>query len=275
MRSDVLATRAVLAAGRLRRALGIGPADAVCPYDAAEQLGAAVRLWALPSLEAAYFSEYDLIVIGSERPAGRRRFSCAHEIGHRAFGHGSHVHRVHERHVPNAVEEYLANRFATALLMPKVAVERAFARRGWSLGAIAPAQLFVISQELGVGYTTLVDHLAITLGSLTSAQAASLRRVPLPRTRAALAGSPCSGDVVVLDEHWARRTFEVEVGDLLVVPHGTTTAGMSLVPDCDPRHIKAVAPGTASLQLPSGLAPIVRVSRPAFTGVARYRYLKE
>ena len=275
MRSDILATRAVLAAGRLRRGLGIRPADAVCPFDMAEQLGAAVRFWALPSLEAAYFSEYDLIVIGSDRPAGRRRFSCAHELGHRSFGHGSHVHRVHERRAASAVEEYLADRFAAALLMPKLAVENAFARRGWSAGAIAPAELFVISQELGVGYTTLVDHLAITLGTLTPVHAASLRRTPLPRTRAKLAGYQRTGDVVVLDEHWSRPTVEVEVGDLLVVPDGTTMAGLALRREACARHINAVSPGTATLQLPSGLAPVVRVARPAFTGVARYRYLDE
>jgi hypothetical protein len=261
LRSDLLATRAVLAAGRLRRGLGIGPADAMCPYDAAEQLGAAVRFWALPSLEAAYFNEYDLIVIGSDRPAGRRRYSCAHELGHRSFAHGSHVHRVHERPAASAVEEYVADRFAAALLMPKLAVENAFARRGWSAGTIAPADLFVVSQELGVGYTTLVDHLAITLGSVTPGHAASLRRAPLPRTRAALAGYQRSGDV--------------EVGDLLVVPNGTTTAGRALAPDPRSRHVRAVAPGTATLQLPSGLASVVRVARPAFTGLARYRYLEE
>jgi hypothetical protein len=275
LRSDLLATRAVLAAGRLRRGLGIGPADAMCPYDAAEQLGAAVRFWALPSLEAAYFNEYDLIVIGSDRPAGRRRYSCAHKLGHRSFAHGSHVHRVHERPAASAVEEYVADRFAAALLMPKLAVENAFARRGWSAGTIAPADLFVVSQELGVGYTTLVDHLAITLGSVTPGHAASLRRAPLPRTRATLAGYQRSGDVVVLDEHWSRPTFEVEVGDLLVVPNGTTTAGRALAPDPRSRHVRAVAPGTATLQLPSGLASVVRVARPAFTGLARYRYLEE
>ena len=43
--------------------------------------------------------------------------------------------------------------------MPKMAVERAFALRKWSISECTPDQVYMVSNYFGVGYTTLIHHL--------------------------------------------------------------------------------------------------------------------
>jgi len=180
-----LATQAVRAAGAVRRQYGVGLREPVCAFDIAEALDISVRLLDLPTLEGMYLKEERAILIGTQRPLGRRRYSCAHEIGHHILGHGSRVHEYGpgssraSRSPASSAEEFLANRFAGALLMPKLAVVAAFARRRWPLTTADGSQVFTVAQELGVGYSTLVDHLAITLGEITATKASALRRESL------------------------------------------------------------------------------------------------
>lgn len=279
MNKDELAKEAALAAARLRANLGIGPGDAVCPFDIAEKLEVPVRLVALPSLEGIYSPEpRPSILVSVERPAGRRRYTCSHEIGHHVFGHGLSLDELAgDTSIEATAEEFLAQRFAAALLMPKLAVEAAFARRGWSINAATPDMIFMVAQELGVGFTTLVGHLEQVLRRLTRGRADEHRRVPLAKLRRRVAGFEVEHDAVVVDEHWRRRTVDVEVGDVLLVPPTAEVAGScaSLV-SAPVRHLVVCAPGPATVSLrPNQPTIVVRSSRRQFTGLARYRHLED
>jgi len=73
---------------RVRQDVGIPPTDAVCAFDLAERLGLEVWFQDVPSMEAVYVRQpAPTIVVTSLRPAGRRAFNCAHELGHHVFGH--------------------------------------------------------------------------------------------------------------------------------------------------------------------------------------------
>ncbi len=188
MTLDQLAIRAVRTAARLRMKFGYGKADALCPFDLADRLGVIVHLVALASLEGMYSPDpKPTILVSAERPSGRRRYTCSHELGHHVFGHGTHLEELGGGAVSTwSPQEYLANRFAAALLMPKLAVESAFSCRGWSITDPTVEEIFAVAQALGVGFTTLVGYLESTLKHMSSTRAAVLRKTSLPRLRSQL-----------------------------------------------------------------------------------------
>ena len=276
-----LATRAARQAARTRAKLGIDARSSVCPFDIAAGLGVVVRLEALPSLEGMYSpGPRNMVVLGTERPWGRIRHTCGHELGHDVFGHGTRVDElcVDRRRVWSP-EEYLAERFSTALLMPSLAVVDALRRRGWDAANLTAEQAFVLAQDFGVGYRNFVSHAERTLGILSGAAAEGLRRQGrrLGPVRNAVAGFEVAHDVFVGDEHWGDRPLDVETGDVVVVPPDALFSGQCARLSHEPvAHLAAVAAGEGKLKLRMLRSPIrVRVSRRDFTGSARYRHLEE
>lgn len=274
-----LARGAARAAARVRADLGVGPAEPVCPFDLAKGLEVPVWLVALPSLEGMYSPEpRPTIMVSIQRPPGRQRFTCAHEIGHHVFAHGTRLDELDDAAAESwDPEEFVAQRFAAALLMPKLAIESAFAKRGWQIAQPEPEAVFAVAQELGVGFTTLIGHLERTLGRLPGGVADALRRLRLPQLRNRLAGFEIEQDVVVVDQHWTRRTIDVQVGDVVLLPKTAAVEGRcaSMV-ERPVRHLVAVETGVGTVSVSSGGSPLaLRVSRREFTGLARYRHLEE
>jgi len=275
-----LARRAVRAAATLRAELGLGPTDPVCPFDVAEQMGIVVRLVALPSLEGMYSPEpRPAILVSVERPVGRRRYTCGHELGHHVFGHGTRLDQLEDERTAAAwsPEEFLAQRFAAALMMPKFAVESAFVRRGWLLAEPTAEMVFIVAQELGVGFTSLLEHLETTLGSVSGHVARTLRRTSLKKLRTALARFTVSHDLLIVDNHWGRRSVDIEVGDVVLLPADATFHGGCAVLKSEPvPHLVASTSGSGRISLgPAATEIMTRVSRRKFTGLARYRHLEE
>jgi hypothetical protein len=274
-----LARSATRAAARVRSDLGVRPAEGVCPFDIAEGLEVPVRLVALPTLEGMYSPEpRPTIIVSIERPSGRRRYTCGHEIGHHVFRHGTRLDELPEGAAdPGHPEEFVAQRFAAALMMPKLAVESAFAKRGWSIAQPTPEMIFIVAQELGVGFTTFVTHLERTLGRLQRPAADALRGVRLRQLRQRLAGFELKHDLLVVDQHWGRRTIDLEVGDVVVLPNSVRVDGACVSFVEEPiRHLVGTAPGIGSVSIDGGRPAVpLRVSRRDFTGLARYRHLEE
>ena len=152
---------------RMRAAVHAKPWHAIDVFDLAHSVGVEVRFANIASMEGMYLRrESPAILIASERPAGRQRFTCAHELGHHVFGDGSRIDELLESSSVRGRridEELRADMFAGLLLMPKTAVEHGFSVRNLSLKNASSTEVFRVACWLGVGYTTLLKHLNYAL----------------------------------------------------------------------------------------------------------------
>lgn len=226
-------------------------------------------------------SEKPHIILSSLRPPGRRAFTCAHELGHHSQNDGTYIDGIVDqwgRYRRFDPKEFAADCFAGALLMPKMAVEKAFARRQWPIRECTPGQIYVISSYFGVGYATLIYHLSIALFLLPRSHANRLRKVRLRQAQAWALGWETSDTVWVVDRHWKDRPIDIEVGDFVFV-HGQATLEGSCVEYGENRNggrlFRACQPGLGRLEIESGWSAFVRVSRKGFVGRAIFRHLEE
>lgn len=274
-----LATEAVRAAAQLRADKGIGPSEGLCPYDLAIKLGIKVNFLHADSLEGMYSPDPPppSIILPSVRSSGRRRYSCAHEIGHHIFKHGFKIDEMDESNSSSSSpEEYLAQRFASALLMPKLAVDSAFTKRGWNARSPTDQQCFVVAQDLGVGYTSLIFSLEKNLKYISSQVASKLSGVSRKELVRRVAGKPVAFDAYLVDEHWSRKTVDVEVGDLIVFSDRIVFDGScAAVDDQTGSRFMAVSSGSGTIKLNGGRTISLRVSKRNFAGLARYRHLED
>lgn len=263
-------------ASRLRVQHKIRLSDSICPYDLALASGLKVQFLAAPTLEGMYDKERTAIMLGSARPPGRRRFTCGHEIGHHAFNHGTSLDQLRGPHTDSSdPNEFLADSFAAALLMPKTAIDAAINRRGWARRQFTPQMLWVLAQDLGVGYDTLLTHLNLVIDYLSSAETAKLQKQKPADLRDEFAGFEVKNEVYPVDEFWGARPVDLEVGDVVL---GTLSIaeGTSVEMVDSPRpHLVAMRPGITMLTLPSGRVIAARVAKRNYFGRAQFRYEEE
>jgi len=282
-RRAVMAAKAYQAALRLRTKTHRAISVPVCPYDIAEEIGVEVLFADIASLEAMYVDDgAPKVLIASGRPPGRQRFSCAHELGHHVFGHGTHLtcddlsfgDRGSLRE-----EEYVAQAFAGFLLLPKAAVGNAFGVRGWDPRKPVPEHYHTIAGLLGVSFEGLVIHCELVLHLLAKKDALSLRGVNLPQLRASMAGQPVAGNLVVLDTHSLMTPVDVRVGDLLLAPCGATPVNEALaIQTTTPEGtlLRAIHAGLSGTQSsPESAIAVVRVARAGYVGRAIFRHLED
>lgn len=217
---------AMQAAADCRDQLDLDPFAPADPYAVAASLGIKV-VFIDSSMEGFYFKQpTPRIVLSSLRPIPRRAFTCAHELGHYWFGHGSTIDQLQEdeRAEADKPEEVLANAFAAALLMPSVGLRGAFARRGWDQNSPTPFQLYTIACQFGVGYATLLNHMSFTLREISGGKRIELDRWSPQRLRQQLLGEDHDA-MIVVDAHNEAASFDAEIGTAVVLPTGSTVTG--------------------------------------------------
>jgi len=132
----------------------------VDPYSIAEKAGAQVTFIELPNdVAGGLLKEPDstpIIFINQADHPNRKRFTCAHELGHfyKRFT-DKHYEYYDNRNAMSSsgenVEEVFANQFAANLLMPEEAVKAKFselrAAHNETIAAIVSTSHFGVSQE--------------------------------------------------------------------------------------------------------------------------------
>jgi hypothetical protein len=285
-----LAREALAAARRVRIRAGASAESPICIYDLVDEHyrdEIELRFKAAPSLEGLYVrgepsaGSASIIIVSALRPAGRQRSTCAHELAHHLFGHGSSIDQVVEdgtslRFEPN---EHLANAFAAFLTMPKLGILKAFTDRDTRPEQAPPTTVYAVASQFGVGFTTLVHHLWLTLGALSAERARHLLRVTPKRMREELLGALVPGELVLFDQHWRGRAVDLAIGDHLVVPAGATVEADTLKflgkRSGGDAHVAVRVGRGRVIDVDSGNAAYVRVSRPQYEGRAMFRHLEE
>lgn len=276
-----IARTAVAAALRVRRAAGYELEHAICVYDLAARLGVEVRFLDIPSMEGMYFNTSSpTIIISSLRPPGRQAFTCAHELAHHSQGETVRIDELVGQVSCSrpTTREFMADCFAGALLMPKMAVSRAFALRGWSARNCTPAQVFMVAGYFGVGYSTLIHHMRRALQILPGAHGEALLKVGPQKAQALLLGWETPDHVCVVDAHWVGRAIDIEVGDSVLYLGDARVEGLcveeAFVTKAGP-IFHSVRPGVGRLNDSSGWSAFVRVSRRDYVGRSLYRHWEE
>lgn len=277
-----LALQAAAHAEHVRIKCAIAQAAAVDPLLVAEKQGCEVRFMALPSLDGAYSpTPRPVIVLGSQRPKGRRAFTCAHELGHHEFKHGARIEELNARQFQKYTdsEEFLADMFATFLLMSQASVRRALKDREIQLHGVQPMQVLRLACYFGVGYGTLIDHMALTLKLLGPQQRESLLQTQPKELKAHFSCSPQS-DVILVDGLWRDRAVDLDIGDILVLHQGVAVEdGPCLTPhgtNDGQQMFKAVSRGyIRAFHKSSDWAVNIRVASKHYEGLAQYRFLHD
>jgi hypothetical protein len=277
-----IAERAIRAALTLRSTRHVGLSDALCPYDLAERLGVEVRFAEIPSLEGMYVNRDEpLVLLGAHRPRGRQAFTCAHELGHHHFGHGTRIDELRERDSPRAYDpdEYAADCFAAFLLMPKTTVLSGLRLRGGCPREPSAAAIYATASWLGVGFSTLVTHLCASLRVIDASRAEALRRTDLRQLRSNFVGRDVAADIVVVDRHWVGRPIDVTTDQLVVVPPSARLESDHLREvwrDEERAVLAPLRPGIDRVTCTgSSWASFVRVTRERYVGRSAFRHLED
>lgn len=274
------AGEAMAAALRMRAEAGVPLGEPVDPIDLAQRAGVEVRFVDFPSMEGLFLrTPRPAILVSALRPAGRRRTTCAHELGHFRFGHGNRYDElIEDRTVARESdpEEQVANAFAAALTMPKATVCRGFTARGWDPSGCTAEQAFVVAGWLGVGYDTLLSQISRTYRLLARPRAEALQRCRPKDLRARFLGGDCQLGIHVVDLAWTGRAVDAEVGDHLLLPAGAAIEGRCLerlADRADGSLVRAATPGIGrAISADGRWAAYVRVSRQEYVGLAAFRF---
>jgi Zn-dependent peptidase ImmA (M78 family) len=271
-----LLVEAAQAASDARDRAGFDMISPIDVYELARRLDLRV-LFLDVSMEGIYQKgPPSRVILSAQRPLARRAYTCAHEIGHHWFGHGSILDELQadDRKASEKPEEILAEGFGGFLMMPTIGLRRAFAKRGWQIETAAPAQFLTVASEFGVGFSTIVTHLAYTVRDLSAARRTELDKWTPQRIRRQMFGEQEIDALTIIDAHTENSAIDLEVGHGLAVPHDAQLDCASLT------HLgtfgttdlyRAQARGVGTLSL-GGPPQAVRIAPENFTGRAIFRH---
>jgi predicted secreted protein len=160
------------------------------------------------------------VLINSNLPLSRQRYTAAHEFGHLFLKHSAVsvdelIGVTFEERRNWSDEENIAETFAAFFLMPQALVARSL--RELNITSLNPETVYLLSLKMGTSYRATVNHLQ-TLGRLNGTQAAHFRNIPPKQIKGGISEHVAARhDVWVLDEHWNGQQVFPAVQDTIVL----------------------------------------------------------
>lgn len=276
-----IAQQALITAEKIRNKLKIDRLTIIDPEEIAHFLGCEVRYEDLDSLEGIYSKDpKPVIIIGSHRPIGRKKFTCAHELGHHIFKHGTQLDEIDKTGKQNAQleEEFLVDCFAGFLLMPKITVCNAMAIRNIDPSVISPIQIYTLSSLFGVGYSTILSHMTFSLKILSIKQYENLKKTT-PKDIKKQFNLNANTELFIVDSLWKGRSVDLQLGDIIITPNDIKVEGENLIEDpsatAEYSFFEAKKVGYSRLLNNEGWGTHVRISRRDYRGLSKFRFLDD
>jgi hypothetical protein len=168
--------------------------------------------------------------------------------------------------------------FASFLLMPATTVNSGFNRRGWHLDTATPLQVYTVACWLGVGYSTLINHMHYSLRKITSKHAANLLGQTPKNIKKEILGTYCHENVVPVGVEWTGRPVDVFIGDLVLFHKESVVECPALegVGSANGNDIyRAINTGIGNVYCQKNdWNTFVRVSRSSYNGRGKFRHLE-
>ena len=281
---NTIAVNGIKKADSLRTDLGLNMFQPVNVYDVCEKLGIDLRFYRI-NMEGMYVSSDDStkarIILSALRPFSRKVFTCAHELGHHLYGHGSKIDMIQQENGGQNTyneDERIVDIFASALLMPVAGIQLEFKRRNWDLKTASPMQFFTISSVFGVGYQTLIYNCTLNrLISRTKSNELS-KYFPSSFLNKILKSEKKKGHLKIIDSKYRETTVDTEVSGYLYVPKGINLEGSHLKSVCETRNgvcYQAVKPGILRANnKDNDQTYFIRIQNFEYEGISEYRHLE-
>lgn len=257
--------------------MGLGAHTPICPYSLCEAMSFDLRFVKIASFEGMYVANENLVLISSERAEGRKRFTCAHEVGHHELGHGTVIDEIID-HGSNRQEEQEADLFAGMLLMPSSAVQRALTRYRVTEERLKNTDAYILSKYFGVSYKAFIFHIYENLHLISYKHYQSLKNARLGDLRESISGIKTKNQVFSIGAWWDEKAIEMEIGDIIVSEKALSTDGPTIIKEVTKdasRHVyEAVSPGITRIYS-DDWSCFSKISRHKFQGFFQYKYDEE
>jgi len=274
---------AILKASQVRKQLGINMFQPLNIFDVCLSLGITVKFVDV-NMEGLYIKQgkESTILISTQRPFARRYFTCGHELGHYAFGHGLKVDILLEENT-GATEvkdkdEILVDAFSAAFIMPVGGVLAQFAKRDWNIAGANPLQFYTISSVFNVGYQTLITHCKVN-ALISEQQASALSKLTPAKLFKNYFGIVDDKSHFKIVDNFFQSTVDLEVGNYVALPIDfiPEEGYLELVLNSteDVYVYRAVKAGIFTVAASSGNSLFVRVQKQNYIGFADYRHFED
>lgn len=273
----IRATQVTLSALKARKNfLGVEAHLPICPYALADAMEIDIRFVNIPSFEGMYVANQNLILISAERPEGRKRFTCAHEIGHHILKHGTVIDEIIECG-SNKQEEIEADFFASILLMPPSAVNRTLLQYGKAAHELSHQDIYKLSKYFGVSYQAFLTHITLNLKLFPYKNYQHHRNVKLHEIRKSLCGQDRKNQVFYVGNWWIEKAIDMEVGDYLLSDIALEIDGLEIIKptSCGNRFLYVATRSGITRVYNETWSVFVKVNRKKFIGLYQFKYEEE
>lgn len=266
---------ALAKAYEVRKQFGLDLFQPTNVFDICDDLG--LTVWFVDiNMEGMYKSDGQ-IVLSSLRPLSRRVYTCAHELGHHLFNHGTKIDELNDSdNAPYDNDELLVDAFAGALLMPIAGVQAEFAKRNLKPNSSTPLQFYIISSVFGTGYQSLVTHCKVNK-LITNTKAASLQKHTPAKILKEILGKDTKASFKIFDGLTHVPVIDIEVSNVIFLPKSFKIEGNHLEKLTDTNEGVAYIAQKAGIiraYCPDDNTYFIRIQNIGYIGLSENRHLE-